>query len=107
MRLLKMLLVVSVLVGLCSADSKIKTRKTMMGQAMESTVYVKGARQRTEDAGMMGMPGSITIVQCDQKRVITLNACTKSYMISPMDEAMGPGASPAAAMAADEPERGA
>src|SRR5512147_1270007 len=98
MRPLKIVLVSLLLVGLCSADSKIKTRKTMMGHAMESTVYVKGARQRTEDAGMMGMPGSTTIVQCDQKRIITVNTCTKTYMITPMDD-MGPAMSPGAAMA--------
>jgi len=106
MRLPKIVLVCLMLVGLCSADSKIKTRRTMMGQAMESTVYVKGARERREDTGMMGM-GSTTIVQCDQKRIITINTCTKTYMVTPMDE-MGPGMSPAAAMAGGEQaDRGA
>ena len=47
MRFLKAFMLMLALVGLCSADSKIKTRKTVMGHTMESTVYVKGARQRT------------------------------------------------------------
>jgi len=93
-----------VLVGLGSADTKIKTRKTMMGQAMESTVYVKGARQRTEDAGMMGMPGTTTILQCDEKRVITINTCTKIYMVAPLGQMGEPGMTPAAAMAAADAE---
>jgi hypothetical protein len=99
MRSLKVLSVLLVLVGMCSADSKIKTRRTMMGQTMENTVYVKGARQRTEEAGMMGMPSTTTIVQCDLKRIITINTCTKTYMISPMD-VMAAAPSPGAAMAA-------
>ncbi len=111
MRLLKILLVCLLLVGLCSADSKIKTRRTVMGHTMESTVYVKGARQRTEEAGMMGMPGSTTIVQCDQKRIITINTCNKTYMITPMDVTalgMTPGAAMAAAEQADRgaPQKG-
>ncbi len=107
MRLLKIVFVGLLLVGLCSADSKIKTRRTVMGHTMESTVYVKAARQRTEEAGMMGMPGSTTIVQCDQKRIITINTCNKTYMITPMDQ-MGPGMSPGAAMAtAEQADRGA
>ena len=100
MRSLKVLSVLLVLVGMCSADSKIRTRRTMMGHTMENTVYVKGARQRTEEAGMMGMPGSTTIVQCDQKRIITINVCTKTYMITPMDQMAGAAMSPGAAMAA-------
>ncbi len=107
MRLLRMFLVVILLAGLSTADSKIKTRRTFMGHTLENTVYVKGARQRTEEAGMMGMPGSTTIVQCDQKRIITLNTCTKTYMITPMDVTAGPAMSPGAAMAAEQADRGA
>src|ERR1035438_4260606 len=33
---------------IASADLKIKTRTTMMGHTSESTVYIKGARQRSE-----------------------------------------------------------
>jgi hypothetical protein len=101
MRFLKVFMFVLVLASLCSADSKIKSRRTVMGHSLESTVYVKGARQRTETAGMMGMPGTTTIVQCDKKRTITLNTCTKTYMVTSMDQ-MGAAMSPGAAMAAAE-----
>jgi hypothetical protein len=63
-----------------AADIKIKTRNKFAGQAMESTVYIKGARQRSE---MMGMT---TILQCDQRRTIQLNDRTKMYMVSPLVE---------------------
>ena len=33
---------------LASADLKIKTRTTVMGHSTESTVYIKGSRERTE-----------------------------------------------------------
>ena len=107
MRSLKVLSVLLVLAGMVSADSKIKTKRTMMNFTTENTVYVKGARQRTEEAGMMGMPGSTTIVQCDLKRVITINTCSKTYMITPMDMG-GPAMGAGAAMATAEPaDRGA
>ncbi len=101
MRSLKVAVAILVLVGLCSADSKIKTRRTVMGHTMEDTVYIKGARQRTEEAGMMGMPGTTTIVQCDQKRIITINLCTKTYMVTPMEEMGAAAASPASVKAAE------
>jgi hypothetical protein len=63
-----------VLLGLssvASADLKIKTRTTVMGHTTESTVYIKGARQRTEMS--FGGHGSVSIMQCDQKKLITIN----------------------------------
>ncbi len=63
------------------ADLKIKTRTTVMGRTSESTVYIKGARERREmDFG--GRGSAVTITQCDQKRMITIsgNRC----MIMPM-----------------------
>jgi hypothetical protein len=56
---------------LASADLKIKTRTTVMGHTTESTVYIKGARQRTEMT-FGGRGGSASIMQCDQKRMITV-----------------------------------
>ena len=56
-----------------SADLKIKTRTTVMGHSTESTVYIKGARQRTE-MSFGGHGGSTSIMQCDQKRMITVMA---------------------------------
>lgn len=54
-----------------SADLKIKTRTTMMGHSSESTVYIKGARERNE-MSFGGGQGSVSIIQCDQKRMITV-----------------------------------
>ena len=53
------------------ADLKITTRTTVMGRSTESTVYIKGARERRE----MNFGGRSTamITQCDQKRMITVN----------------------------------
>ena len=67
--------------GFASADLKIKTRTTVMGHTSESTVYIKGARQRTEiSAG--GRGGMVNLMQCDQKKMITItgNQC----MVIPM-----------------------
>jgi hypothetical protein len=64
-----------------SADLKIKTRTTVMGHTTESTVYIKGARERNEmDFG--GHGGTVSIIQCDQKRMITIsgNQCTVMSM---------------------------
>ena len=65
-----------------SADIKIKTRTTVMGHSSESTVYIKGSRERSE-MSYGGHGGSASIIQCDQKRMITLmpnNEC----MVIPM-----------------------
>jgi hypothetical protein len=66
----------SVLVLIClstfaSADLKIKTRTTVMGHSSESTVYIKGSRERTE-MSFGGRGGSVSILQCDQKRMVTV-----------------------------------
>jgi len=61
---------------LASADLKIKTRTTVMGHTTENTVYIKGARQRTE-MNFGGHGGTASIIQCDQKRMVTVmpNQC--------------------------------
>ena len=51
------------------ADTKVKTRMTTMGHATESSVFIKGARKR--DEMQFGPIKSVTILQCDQKRMIT------------------------------------
>jgi hypothetical protein len=65
------LVVLLCLSSLASADLKIKTRTTVMGHTTESTVYIKGPRQRTEMN--FGGHGTVSIMQCDQKRLITIN----------------------------------
>lgn len=56
-----------------------------MGMKMESTIYLKGMRKRTELGSMMaGMPASpITIEQCDLQRTIKINDKKKLYFIEP------------------------
>ncbi len=64
-----------------SADLKIKTRTTVQGHATESTVYIKGARERRE-MSFGGHGGSVMITQCDQKRMINVvgNQCMVTSM---------------------------
>jgi hypothetical protein len=64
-----------------SADLKIKTRTTVQGHATESTVYIKGARERRE-MSFGGHGGSVMITQCDEKRMINVvgNQCMVTSM---------------------------
>ena len=57
--------------SLAFADLKITTRTTVMGRTTESTVYIKGPRQRTEMS--FGGHGTVSIMQCDQKRLISVS----------------------------------
>lgn len=62
-------------------EFKLRQVMTMKDTKMESTIYVKGKRQRTEGM-MVGMPTSITVIeQCDLKRTIKLNDKKKLYYI--------------------------
>jgi hypothetical protein len=67
--------------SIASADLKIKTRTTVMGRTTESTVYIKGPRERTE-MSFGGQGGAVTITQCDQKRLITISG--NQCMVMPM-----------------------
>jgi hypothetical protein len=65
---------------------KIKQVTTMNGQKMDSTVYVKDSRKRTESSGMMGIGGDVAnIEQCDMKRNIKISDKKKKYAIEPFD----------------------
>src|ERR1041384_4556697 len=72
------------------ADVKIKSRQTASGQSSENTTYIKGKRQRTENAGGM----MVSVMQCDMQRDIQINPQTKTYVINPYDNSMSttPGA---------------
>ena len=74
---------------LALADSKIKTRHTVMGHSTESTVYIKGARERTESAAMGIGFAFVTLTQCDQKRIITINPQANTCMVMPLGEESG------------------
>jgi hypothetical protein len=80
-----------------------------MGPGMETVLYIKGPRMRSEMAGDFGMT---TILQCDLKRTLTINEKTKTYVIMPTDgsntsaigAADGGGINPS--VAASTPQRG-
>lgn len=67
--------------AVASADIKIKTRTAVMGHTSESTVYIKGSRERNE-MSFGGHGGSVSLIQCDQKRMVTVNG--NQCMIIPM-----------------------
>lgn len=89
-----------------SADTKIKTRHTAMGHSSEGTVYIKGARERTEMNVGAG-PGFVTVTQCDQKRIITINPQANTCMVMPLSDDAGGGApaAPASPAPSAEPSR--
>jgi hypothetical protein len=66
---------------------KLRQSTTMAGMKSESTIYVKGARKRTEGGGFMGMENTIvTIEQCDLQRTIKINDKKKLYYIEPFSK---------------------
>jgi uncharacterized protein DUF4412 len=67
-----------------AADTTIKTRNSVMGHSTESTVYIKGARERTEAASMGMGPSLVILTQCDQKRIITINPQANTCMVMPL-----------------------
>jgi len=92
-----------------SADIKIKTKRETMGHASEDTVYIKGARERTEMGTMMGMNVNIiSILQCDKNRYIQLNPANKTYIISPLETEAGSAAAgtPPAQTSESQPAKG-
>ena len=67
--------------SVASADLKITTKNTVAGQSNQSTIYIKGTRQRTE--AMLGAQ----IFQCDLKRLIHTNDRARKYLIMPIESA--------------------
>jgi hypothetical protein len=67
-------------------DVKIRQRmSTGAGNGIETLLYIKGPRMRTESAGA-GL-GFTTILQCDLKRTLTINEKTKTYLVSSTENA--------------------
>lgn len=62
-----------------TTDVKIRQR---MGPGMETVLYIKGSRMRSEMGGNYGMT---TILQCDLKRTLTIYEKTKTYLVTPTD----------------------
>jgi hypothetical protein len=66
-----------------TSDIKIRQRMSTGGTTgVETLLYIKGPRMRTEMPGQMGFT---TIVQCDLKRTLTINEKTKTYLIASTD----------------------
>jgi len=92
MKILRTIFTVSLFVA-CAANLafaqnyKIKQVTMMNGQKMDSTVYVKDSRKRTESSGIMGMGGGVADVeQCDMKRHVKISDKKKMYTIEPFDD---------------------
>ncbi|HWW74426.1 MAG TPA: hypothetical protein VNZ44_03470 [Pyrinomonadaceae bacterium] len=78
----------AVLLLLCAAtaalaDLKVTRRVGAGGRSSETTVYVKGSRQRTET------PALTTIEQCDLRRTIQISERSHKYVIIPDQPAEG------------------
>jgi hypothetical protein len=80
------------------ADLKVTRKTGAGGHTGQSTVYIKGARERTEN------PGMTTIQQCDLKRTIQISDRTRKYVIIP--DAQGETASPPATSTASAAPKG-
>jgi hypothetical protein len=65
-----------------ASDLKIKYKQTTSGQSFESTLMLKGQRERSEMR--MGYMDMINITQCDLKRTIQLSDKAQKYVITPM-----------------------
>ncbi len=75
-----------VLIAGASADSNITTRNSIMGYSTEGTAYVKGARERNEMQLPGGMGKNVTILQCDEKRLINYNPQANTCMVTPLSQ---------------------
>src|SRR2546423_10883463 len=95
MRLVQAFVVLLCVQAVALADLKVTRKVGSGGYGGQSTVYIKGPRQRTEN------PGMTTIQQCDLKRTIQISDRTKKYLIV-RDETES--AQPAAASAAPAPQ---
>ena len=80
--------------GPASPPSDVKIRQKMTtgagGQAVETVMYVKDPRMRSEMASTGGMSMS-TVRQCDLKRTIMINDKARKYSIMPDGSADGDG----------------
>ena len=83
-RLAFILLASMIVVLPASADTKVKTKTSMMGHSTESTVYIKGARKRDEMS--FGPVSHVSILQCDQKRIITFCEGKQAYTVYRLDD---------------------
>ncbi|MEJ7617935.1 MAG: hypothetical protein WKF30_13455 [Pyrinomonadaceae bacterium] len=91
--ILAALLIIFSATGIATADAKITTRTTSGGQILESTTYLKGARQRSESTAS----GVSELLLCDRQQRVQLNDSTKLYLAASTIDEGGGGAAPEAA----------
>src|SRR5947209_3445792 len=77
MRLIRVFAVLLCVQAVALADLKVTRKNGAGGYNGQSTVYIKGQRQRTES------PAMTTIQQCDLRRTIQINDRTKMYLVMP------------------------
>lgn len=66
-----------------AADIKMKTKTTSSGHVSEGTMYIKGARHRSNQSYGPGFE-MVIITQCDLKRSVQINDKSRTYMVSPL-----------------------
>jgi hypothetical protein len=79
MRIIKAIVLLLCVSTVALADLKVTTKNAGGGGTSQSTVYIKGTRQRTES------PGAVSILQCDLRRSIQFNDKTRKYLVMPLD----------------------
>jgi hypothetical protein len=95
MRIIGAIIVLLCVSASAHADLKVTRKAGAGGYSGQSTVYVKGARERTE------MPTITSIRQCDLKRTIQINERARKYAIVP-DSEVGAAAAGSPASAAPQ-----
>ena len=78
---------IAILSGSAVAQNyKIRQVTSMNGQKIDSAVYVRGARKRTEGGAIMGYGGDVaTIEECDLKQTVKINDKKRMYSVDPFD----------------------
>jgi hypothetical protein len=85
-------------------DLKITYRTITMGQSMENTTMLKGARERSEMKLGYGRD-LINLTQCDLKRTIQISDSARKYVITPMETVDAAPVAASAGVGRNEPSR--
>jgi hypothetical protein len=85
-------------------DLKLTYRTTTSGQAMESTTWLKGARERSEMKLGYGR-NIINLTQCDLRRTVQISDSARKYVVTPMDSEAAASESAPAPSQVSEPAR--
>src|SRR2546423_13082783 len=80
---LAVMICLAVCANIVRADVKVKAKSTQGNTISEQTTYIKGQRQRVEMAdGVM-----ISITQCDLQRSLQIIPQSKTYIVTPFNQA--------------------